>query len=344
MNKIENCYSYENALCSSGYGDSQNWATDNDAIFMDDPFSGLAICQSPYDMDVVGFPSPMRDEELFGDVDYHLATPSFQPFQSTPMVCDAPAPIPQSFPQASYSVPMKIEQPPAPQFSPEPTFWPLPTEKAVFATIPPPSFLPAPVPVALPPCPAFVPQVKFEQPSFSGFKFEAMAPPKMAPLLPQLNDWHSPMPIVPEEKVLFSQLNTHDFDYFYPHAAPSFRTTPRLGFDISCTFSAVKYTEIFNQFGSHLLLEKHPQLNEDDFKQIEKTGYLYFIKNVKTIVPTIGPWKFLSHVRTGNGTSDRSYNLVGFPIRCKVKEWLVGNDLWRCYHFVKGKTPKQRAH
>jgi len=156
--------------------------------------------------------------------------------------------------------------------------------------------------------------------------------------------YHSSMSVLLEEKVVFSQLNTFDFDFCYPQSAPSIRTTPRLPFDISSTFSTAKYTEIFNQFGTQLLLEKHPQLNEDDFKHIEKKGFMYFIKNVKTIVPTIGPWKFLSHVRTGNGSSDRSYNLVGFPIRCKVKEWVVGTDLWRMYHFVKGKTPKQRAH
>jgi len=331
MIKIENCYDYESAY-RTGYGDPQTWTTDN--IFADDendPFSGLTLCQTPFEMDT-GFPSP-RDEELFG-VD--LETPTFEQFQ-TPMVCET-----ESLPPAYPLTHIKLEQP-APEFFPNDS-WLLP-EKSFLPTIPPPSFIPAPV--KLPPCPTYVP-AKFVEPQASfPFKFELPVPPaqKMSPAkLPQLNDWSSPMPIVPEEKVLFSQLNTHDFDYFYPHAAPSFRTTPRLGFDISCTFSAAKYTEIFNQFGSHLLLEKHPQLNEDDFKQIEKTGYLYFIKNVKTIVPTIGPWKFLSHVRTGNGSSDRSYNLVGFPIRCKVKEWLVGTDLWRCYHFVKGKTPKQRAH
>jgi len=337
MIKIENFYGYENAYRSYGnydHGDPQNWTTvENDAIFADDPFSGLAICQDPFAMDN-GFPSP-RDEELFG-VD--LDTPVFEQFQA-PMVCDPPS---DSFSQAS--VPVAKADPPAPEF---PSDWLLASEKyfpqpaQIPMTIPPPSFIPAPVPrMNGPPCPSYFPQLPAAAaPSFPFKMFEPIPPAQK-----MINQSDLFSPIVPEEKVLFSQLNTHDFDFFYPHAAPSFRTTPRLGFDISCTFSAAKYTEIFNQFASRLLLEKHPQLNEDDFKAIEKTGYIYFIKNVKTIVPTIGPWKFLSHVRTGNGSSDRSYNLVGFPIRCKVKEWLVGSDLWRCYHFVKGKTPKQRAH
>jgi len=197
------------------------------------------------------------------------------------------------------------------------------------------------------------PPPEVRQPSFASYfpQMEASslavghcpAPSFIPETLPNRQLYHS-MPVRLEETVVFSHLNTYDFDFCYPQAAPSFRTTPRLQFDISSTFSAAKYSEIFNQYGAQLLLEKHPQLNEEDFKHIEKRGFMYFIKNVKTIVPTIGPWKFLSHVRTGNGSSDRSYNLVGFPIRCKVKEWVVGSDLWRVYHFVKGKTPKQRAH
>jgi len=149
-----------------------------------------------------------------------------------------------------------------------------------------------------------------------------------------------PQPQEDKKSTVCLQL-TQDFDYFYLPSAPTFRTVPRLALDVSKTFSAAKYTEIFYQHATRLLVDKHPQLSEADLKIIEQTGFLYFMKNVKLIVPKIGPWRFLSHVRSG-GSNDRSYNLIGFPVRCKVKEWVIGGDLWRMYHFVKGKTSKAR--
>jgi len=170
--------------------------------------------------------------------------------------------------------------------------------------------------------------------------------PQMSPMSSMssmpFTTFHPTMPMPPEEKrsTVCPQL-IQDYDFFLPRAAPSFRTTPRLALDVSKPFSAPKYSEIFHQHAASLLVDKHPQLTESDLKQIEQTGFLYFMKNVKIIVPKIGPWRFLSHVRSGS-SNDRSYNLVGFPIRCKVKEWMQGGDLWRMYHFVKGKTPKAR--
>jgi hypothetical protein len=157
--------------------------------------------------------------------------------------------------------------------------------------------------------------------------------------------FHPSMPDIPREKGLSTTLNTNYFNDYCLRTEPSFREHPRL-LDVSRPFSGPKYTEIFNQFGSSLLIDKHPQLSENDLSQIERTGFMYFLKNVKTIVPKIGPWKFQSHVRGSSASqpydTDRSYNLVGskVSIRCKVKEWVVGNDLWRMYHYVQGKSSK----
>jgi len=159
--------------------------------------------------------------------------------------------------------------------------------------------------------------------------------------------FHPSMPEIPREKALSTTLNTNYFNDYCLRTEPSFREHPRL-LDVSRPFSGPKYTEIFTQFGSSLLIDKHPQLSEADLSQIERTGFMYFLKNVKTIVPKIGPWKFQSHVRGSSANqpydTDRSYNLVGskFSIRCKVKEWVCGNDLWRMYHYVQGKSSKPR--
>jgi len=160
----------------------------------------------------------------------------------------------------------------------------------------------------------------------------------------------SPCPSIPEmprEKSLSTTLNTNHFDDYCLRTEPSFREHPKL-LDVSRPFSGPKYSEIFAQFGSSLLVDRHPQLSETDLAQIERTGFMYFLKNVKTIVPKIGPWKFQSHVRGSSMNqpydTDRSYNLVGskISIRCKVKEWVTGNDLWRMYHYVPGKSSKSR--
>jgi len=199
--------------------------------------------------------------------------------------------------------------------------------------------------------PTFSPKPRVETPCYS--------PPsspeefgKREPLTPEMPQektvplpFHPSMPEIPREKALSTTLNTNYFNDYCLRTEPSFREHPRL-LDVSRPFSGPKYTEIFTQFGSSLLIDKHPQLSENDLSQIERTGFMYFLKNVKTIVPKIGPWKFQSHVRGSSANqpydTDRSYNLVGskVSIRCKVKEWVVGNDLWRMYHYVQGKSSK----
>jgi hypothetical protein len=177
-------------------------------------------------------------------------------------------------------------------------------------------------------------------------------PQPQMPQMPQMpqektvpQQFHPSVPDTPREKALSTTLNTNYFNDYCLRTEPSFREHPRL-LDVSRPFSGPKYTEIFHQFGSSLLIDKHPQLSENDLSQIERTGFMYFLKNVKTIVPKIGPWKFQSHVRGSSASqpydTDRSYNLVGsrVSIRCKVKEWVCGNDLWRMYHYVQGKSSK----
>jgi len=244
------------------------------------------------------------------------------PISSLNNSCDIPIiedAFPIDLPELPSQQPALPALPPAPQIIPQPTQIPqlCPPPFVVFNR-PPPLALPLPYKE-----PCYTPPISF-QPFYS---------------MPQKQ-----FPQEERKSTVCLQIN-QDFDYFYLPSAPTFRTVPRLSMDVSKTFSAAKYTEIFYQHAPQLLVEKHPQLSEADLKVIEQTGFLYFMKNVKLIVPKIGPWRFLSHVRKekeAGGSNDRSYNLIGFPIRCKVKEWVIGGDLWRMYHFVKGKTPKAR--
>jgi len=162
-------------------------------------------------------------------------------------------------------------------------------------------------------------------------------------LLPQAQafslNYHNSIP-TPKESTFAS------FGDRYESICPTIPHRPvQLNCDISRTLSNAKYSELFSTCGAQLLVDRHPQFTLQDINTVLKTGYIYFLKNVKTIVPRIGQeWRFISHVRApGPGeSSDRSYNLLGpIPLRCKVKEWLVGGDLWRMYHFVQGKTTKQ---
>jgi len=154
----------------------------------------------------------------------------------------------------------------------------------------------------------------------------------------------------PEKLVSPIALNPNRFVDSSLYPEPSFRPhSPRL-FDVSRVLSSTRYTEIFQQHGSTLLRDKHPQWTESDLLEIEKTGCMYFLKNVKTIVPRIGPWKFQSHVRSLSSSimsydADRSYNLLGSKamIRCKVREWIQGSDLWRMYHYVAATSKHPRG-
>jgi len=161
----------------------------------------------------------------------------------------------------------------------------------------------------------------------------------------------STIPHMSKEKLVSPiALNPNRFVDSSLYPEPSFRApSPRL-FDVSRVLSSSRYTEIFQQHGSTLLRDKHPQWTESDLFEIEKTGCMYFLKNVKTIVPRIGPWKFQSHVRSLSSSimsydADRSYNLIGSKamIRCKVREWIQGSDLWRMYHYVAATSKHPRG-
>jgi len=168
--------------------------------------------------------------------------------------------------------------------------------------------------------------------------------PHSTTLLPQAQVFSLSFPNTmppPSQETGFSTFN----DRFDSMCLTSPYRPVQLNCDISRTLSNAKYSELFTTCGLQLLVDRHPQFTLQDINKVLKTGYIYFLKNVKTIVPRIGQeWRFISHVRApGPGeSSDRSYNLLGpIPLRCKVKEWLVGADLWRMYHFVQGKTTKQ---
>lgn len=82
-------------------------------------------------------------------------------------------------------------------------------------------------------------------------------------------------------------------------------------------------------------------MTEQDLEDIKVYGKMYFLKNVKTIVPKVGPWKFNAHI-SHRRTDERQYNIPGMAVTCKVKEWLTDDGLWRLYHFKKGKTVKSK--
>jgi hypothetical protein len=111
--------------------------------------------------------------------------------------------------------------------------------------------------------------------------------------------------------------------------------------DISGNLSDAQYNKIFKKYHLQLQLDSHPTMTEQDLEDIKVHGRMYFLKNVKTIVPKIGPWKFNAHV-SHRRTDERQYNIPGMAITCKVKEWLTDDGLWRLYHFKKGKTVKPK--
>jgi len=111
--------------------------------------------------------------------------------------------------------------------------------------------------------------------------------------------------------------------------------------DISGNLTDAQYNKIFKKYHVQLQLDSHPTMTEQDLEDIKVHGKMYFLKNVKTIVPKIGPWKFNAHV-SHRRTDERQYNIPGMAITCKVKEWLTDDGLWRLYHFKKGKTIKSK--
>lgn len=111
--------------------------------------------------------------------------------------------------------------------------------------------------------------------------------------------------------------------------------------DVSGNLSDSQYNKIFKKYHLQLQLDSHPTMTEQDLEDIKVHGRMYFLKNVKTIVPKIGPWKFNAHI-SHRRTDERQYNIPGMAVTCKVKEWLTDDGLWRLYHFKKGKTVKTK--
>jgi len=110
--------------------------------------------------------------------------------------------------------------------------------------------------------------------------------------------------------------------------------------DISGNLSDAQYNKIFKKYHKQLLLDAHPIMTQEDLENIKLHGRMYFLRNVKTIVPKVGPWKFNAHI-SHRRPDERQYNIPGAAITCKVKEWLTEDGaLWRLYHYKKGKVLK----
>jgi len=109
--------------------------------------------------------------------------------------------------------------------------------------------------------------------------------------------------------------------------------------DISGNLTDAQYNKIFKKYHLHLQLDSHPTMTEQDLEDIKLHGRMYFLKNVKTIVPKVGPWKFNAHI-SHRRSDERQYNIPGMAVTCKVKEWLTDDGLWRLYHYKRGKTVK----
>jgi len=131
-----------------------------------------------------------------------------------------------------------------------------------------------------------------------------------------------------------TNLNTSCFGNDVPTRC---RTIP---VDISGNLPDSQYNKIFKKYSKQLLLDAHPIFTQEDLENIKIHGRMYFLRNVKTIVPKVGPWKFNAHI-SHRRPDERQYNIPGAAITCKVKEWL-GEDgsLWRLYHYKKGKVLK----
>jgi len=111
--------------------------------------------------------------------------------------------------------------------------------------------------------------------------------------------------------------------------------------DISGNLTDAQYNKIFKKYHLHLQLDSHPTMTEQDLEDIKIHGRMYFLKNVKTIVPKVGPWKFNAHI-SHRRSDERQYNIPGMAVTCKVKEWLTDDGLWRLYHYKRGKTVKAK--
>jgi len=139
---------------------------------------------------------------------------------------------------------------------------------------------------------------------------------------------------------LGTHLNFTNLDASHFGATPV--TYPKLNsipLDISGNLTDAQYSKIFKKYHYQLHLDSHPTFTEQDLEDIRVNGRMYFLKNVKTIVPKVGPWKFNAHI-SHRRSDERQYNIPGLAVTCKVKEWLTDDGLWRLYHYKKGKTVK----
>jgi hypothetical protein len=134
------------------------------------------------------------------------------------------------------------------------------------------------------------------------------------------------------------KLTNLDASHFGTNIAP-YPKLKSIPVDISGNLSDAQYNKIFKKYHLHLQLDSHPTMTEQDLEDIKIHGRMYFLKNVKTIVPKVGPWKFNAHI-SHRRSDERQYNIPGMAVTCKVKEWLTDDGLWRLYHYKRGKTVK----
>jgi len=134
------------------------------------------------------------------------------------------------------------------------------------------------------------------------------------------------------------KLTSLDASHFGTNIAP-YPKLKSIPVDISGNLSDAQYNKIFKKYHLHLQLDSHPTMTEQDLEEIKVHGRMYFLKNVKTIVPKVGPWKFNAHI-SHRRSDERQYNIPGLAVTCKVKEWLTDDGLWRLYHYKRGKTVK----
>jgi hypothetical protein len=134
------------------------------------------------------------------------------------------------------------------------------------------------------------------------------------------------------------KLTSLDASHFGTNIAP-YPKLKSIPVDISGNLSDAQYNKIFKKYHLHLQLDSHPTMTEQDLEEIKIHGRMYFLKNVKTIVPKVGPWKFNAHI-SHRRSDERQYNIPGMAVTCKVKEWLTDDGLWRLYHYKRGKTVK----
>jgi len=144
---------------------------------------------------------------------------------------------------------------------------------------------------------------------------------------------------MPTSLVSFTNLDTSQFG----GQSDPVNKVRSLPMDISGNLTDAQYYKIFKMYHLQLQLDSHPTMTEKDLEDIRLHGKMYFLKNVKTIVPKIGNWKFHAHL-SHRKSDERQYNIPGMAVTCKVKEWIADDGLWRLYHYKKGKTVKVKRH